>query len=123
MSTIFELIEKVKREMYRAKVGMIVTHEGIVRDTSRDGFQVEYLDIDVDFQVWESILEEMRAQKGIVALEADIITGRRYVGQELLLIVIAGDFREHVFPVLEKTVNRLKNEAIVKKEKLLNGQF
>ncbi|MFX0066685.1 MAG: molybdenum cofactor biosynthesis protein MoaE [Candidatus Hermodarchaeota archaeon] len=121
MPTIFELIEKVKREMYRAKVGMIVTHEGIVRGTSREGFQVEYLDIDVDFQVWEIILEEMRAQKGIVAVEADIITGRRYVGQELLLVVIAGDFREHVFPVLEKTVNRLKNEAIFKKEKLLSG--
>ena len=121
MSTIFELIKKVKNNLSPARVGMIVTHEGIVRGTSREGFQVEYLDIHVDFQVWEIILEEMRAQKGIVALEADIITGRRYVGEELLLVVVAGDIREHVFPVLEKTVNRLKNEAIFKKEKLLSS--
>ena len=115
-----ELRERVKHELNPAKVGMIVTHEGIVRGSSREGFPVEYLDIDVDFQVWKTILQEMRAQKGIAAVEADIITGRRYVGDELLLVVIAGDIREHVFPILEKTVNRLKKEAILKKEKLIS---
>jgi molybdopterin synthase catalytic subunit len=34
---------------------------------------------------------------------------------------VAGDIRENVFPVLEETVNRLKAEAVKKKEWLANS--
>jgi molybdopterin synthase catalytic subunit len=33
-----------------------------------------------------------------------------------MLVVVAGDIRENVFPVLEETVNRIKKEALSKKE-------
>ena len=36
-----------------------------------------------------------------------------------MFIAVAGDIRENVLPLLEKTLNRLKKEAVKKREKLL----
>ncbi|GLI34251.1 molybdenum cofactor biosynthesis protein MoaE [Desulforhabdus amnigena] len=118
MPTLNDLVEKVKAEIDVSKVGMIVCHNGIVRGTSREGLPAEYLDIDVDTAKWESILREMRTEEGIAAVEAYLFTGRRQVGDDVMFVVVAGDIRENVFPVLEKAVNRLKKEAVLKKEKL-----
>jgi molybdopterin synthase catalytic subunit len=118
VTTLYDLVEKVKAEIDVAKVGMIVCHNGIVRGTSRAGDPAEYLDIDVDSAAWERILQEMRRAEGISAVEAHLFTGRRKIGEDVMLVVVAGDIRENVFPVLEKTVNRLKKEAVLKKEKL-----
>ena len=119
MPTLNDLVEKIKREMDPLKVGMIACHNGIARGTSRAGELAEYLDIDVDTDVWERILQEMRAEPGIAAVEAYLFTGRRRVGDDVMLIAVAGDIRENVLPVLEKTLNRLKKEAVKKREKLL----
>jgi hypothetical protein len=37
----------------------------------------------------------------------------------VMFIAVAGDIRENVLPVLEKTLNRLKKEAVKKQEKLV----
>lgn len=119
MPTLNDLIEKIKKEVDFAKVGMIACHNGVARGTSRAGEPTEYLDVDVDSDVWEKILVEMRSEPGISAVEAYLFRGRRRVGDDVLLIAVAGDIRENVLPVLEKTLNRLKKEAVKKREKLL----
>jgi molybdopterin synthase catalytic subunit len=119
MPTLNDLVEKIKREIDFSKVGMIACHNGIVRGTSRAGEVAEYLDIDVDADVWERILQEMRAEPGIAAVEAYLFMGRRCVGDDVMFIAVAGDIRENVVPVLEKTLNRLKKEAVGKRERLL----
>ena len=118
MPTLNDLVDKIKREMDTAKVGMIACHNGVVRGVSRAGEPAEYLDIEKDSGVWEKILEEMRSEPGIAAVEAYLFTGRRQLGEDVMFIAVAGDIRENVLPVLEKTLNRLKKEAVIKKEKL-----
>ncbi len=115
---LYQLMEEVRDRIDPARVGMIVCHNGIVRGTSRDGQIAEYLDIDCDGEAWDRILDEYRRRPGISAVEAHLFTGRRQVGDDVLLVVVAGDIRENVFPVLEEVVNRLKAEAVVKREKL-----
>lgn len=117
--TLNELVDTIKRQVDFSKVGMIACHNGVVRGTSRTGAEVEYLDIDMDAETWERILQESRREPGISAVEAYLFTGRRKVGDDVMLIAVAGDIRENVLPVLEKTLNRLKKEAVRKKEKLL----
>ena len=119
MSKLMEMIEKIKREADPAKVGMIACHNGLVRATSRGGEPAEYLDIDVNPEAWQRVLDEMRAQPGIAAIEAHLCTGRRNIGDDVLLVAVAGDIRENVFPVLEGVVNKLKAQAVIKREKLL----
>ncbi|MHC1741678.1 MAG: molybdenum cofactor biosynthesis protein MoaE [Syntrophobacteraceae bacterium] len=113
-----DLVDKIKREADPAKVGMIACHNGVVRGTSRAGEPAELLDIDIDREAWHRVLGEMRGEPGISAVEAHLFTGRRMVGDDVLLIAVGGDIRENVLPVLEKTLNRLKKEAVLKKEKL-----
>ncbi len=122
MPTLNDLVEKIKREADFKKVGMIACHHGLARGTSRSGELAEYLDVDVDAEVWEQVLREMREEPGISAVEAYLFTGRRYVGDDVMLIAVAGDIRENVLPVLEKTLNRLKKEAVKKREKLVSDQ-
>ncbi len=117
--TLNDIIDKIKSRADFSKVGMIVCHNGVVRGSSRSGQPVQYLDIDVDANRWERVLEELRAEPGIIALEAYLFTGRRFVGQDVMFIAVAGDIRERVLPVLEKAINRLKAEAVKKQEKLL----
>lgn len=115
-----DLVQKIKREVDFNRVGMIACHHGIARGTSRAGEPVEYLDIDVDTGEWEEVLREMRSRPGIAAVEAYLFTGRRHVGDDVMLIAVAGDIRENVLPALEMTLNRLKKEAVKKREKLLD---
>jgi molybdopterin synthase catalytic subunit len=119
MPTLNDLVDEIKRKVDYSKVGMIACHNGIVRGTSRAGGVAEYLDIDVDADVLERVLQEMRSKPGIAAVEAHLFTGRRFVGDDVMFIAVAGDIRENVLPVLEKTLNRLKREAVKKREKLL----
>jgi molybdopterin synthase catalytic subunit len=117
--TLNDLVNKIKRQVDFSRVGMIACHNGVVRGTSRAGEAVECLDIDVDTEIWDRILQEMRTEPGIAAVEAYLFRGRRRVGDDVMLIAVAGDIRENVLPVLEKTLNRLKKEAVKKGEKLL----
>ncbi|SFM90641.1 molybdenum cofactor biosynthesis protein MoaE [Thermodesulforhabdus norvegica] len=116
---ICELIEKVRRNVDYVKVGMIVCHNGVVRATTRDGRPAEKLKIKKDQEAWDKVLQEMRSRPGIAAVEAYLHEGERKVGEDVLLVVVAGDIRENVFPVLEETVNRLKSEAIKKEETVI----
>ncbi len=118
MLTLASLVEKVKNGVDPAKVGMIVCHNGVVRGTTREGLPAEFLEIEADGVAWDRVLDEMRQQPGIAAIEAHLFTGRRAVGDDVMFVVVAGDIRENVFPVLEKTVNRLKAEAVRKMEKV-----
>ncbi|MEJ5301385.1 MAG: molybdenum cofactor biosynthesis protein MoaE [Thermodesulforhabdaceae bacterium] len=114
-----DLLEKVKKEVDFTKVGMFACHNGVVRGTTRDGKVASKLYISCNRERWESILSEMRTRPGISAVEAYLHEGERKVGDDVLLIVVAGDIREHVLPVLEETLNRLKSEAVIKKEEVV----
>jgi molybdopterin synthase catalytic subunit len=117
--TLNDLVAKIKGRADFSKAGMIACHNGVVRGSSRSGQPVQYLDIDVDAKRWETILHELRAEPGILAIEAHLLTGRRFVGQDVMFIVVAGDVRENVLSVLGKAINRLKAEAVKKRETLL----
>lgn len=116
MVTLQGMIDHLKKRLDPAKVGMFACHNGVVRATTRDGRPAMALDIDCDRDAWDRVLTELRSRPGIAAVEAYLHTGRRTVGEDVLLIVVAGDIRENVFPVLEEAVNRLKKEAVKKKE-------
>jgi molybdopterin synthase catalytic subunit len=98
------------------KVGMIASHLGVVRGTSRDGRPVEAVDVVVDHRRLEKILGEARALPGIVEVLVDFNEGHLEVGEEILAVAVAGDIRENVFDALMRTVNRIKTEASRKKE-------
>ena len=114
--TLQQMVEAIKDLPDFDQVGMIACHNGVVRATSRDGRRVKGLRIELERDRLETILAEMRGSQGIIEVAVHLIEGYREVGEDVMLVAVAGDIREHVFPVLEETVERLKKEVTRKEE-------
>jgi len=111
------LVATIKAHPDYHKVGMIACHNGVVRSTSRDGREVEGLRIGVNREILECILAEQRRRPGIIEVLAHVFEGPRRVGDDVMLVAVAGDIRENVFPVLAETVEQLK-QLVTHKEEL-----
>jgi molybdopterin synthase catalytic subunit len=110
------LIDRIKSYPDYAKVGMILCHNGVVRGTSRDGRPVSGLTVTVDREALDSILAEQKQRPGIVDILVEIREGSLKVGDDVMFIVVAGDLRDHVIPVLEDTLNAIKKRVTRKTE-------
>jgi molybdopterin synthase catalytic subunit len=110
------MLAAIKSRPDAPKIGMIAVHNGIVRSTSRDGRRVNGLEVQVDWNELGRILARMRARLGIVEVMAHLFEGRRHIGDDLMLVAVAGDIREHVFPVLQETVEEIKKKVTRKEE-------
>ena len=64
----------------------------------------------------EAILSEMRKRPGIVEILAEVREGKLDVGEDVMMVVVAGDYRENCFPVLQDAVNAIKRDVTKKKE-------
>jgi molybdopterin synthase catalytic subunit len=60
MKTLNDLVQEIKHHPDYPKAGMILCHNGVVRETSRDGRQVSGLAVSVD---WQKLAEIVNAQK------------------------------------------------------------
>ncbi|MDY6952375.1 MAG: molybdenum cofactor biosynthesis protein MoaE [Thermodesulfobacteriota bacterium] len=114
-----DLIDNIKAHPDFSKVGMMLCHVGVVRETSRDGRPVSGLDLTVDRAALEAILSEQRKRPGIVEVLVEIQEGSLKVGDEVMFIVVAGDYRDHVIPVLADTLNAIKKGVTHKTEHFL----
>lgn len=111
-----KMIEAIKIHPEAEKVGMIASHLGIVRGTSRDGTRVGRVDVQYDHLKLESIIRDIKEMPGIIEVLCDAREGTLRIGEEILAVVVAGDIRENVFQALITAVNRIKAEASKKKE-------
>jgi len=108
MTTIHDLIEEVRSNPRIDRAGMIVCHNGIVRGFSRDGKEVSKLSVKANRKALEKMIDEAREKPGIVDLRVHINEGELGVGDDVLLVVVAGDIRDNTFPVLIELVGKIK---------------
>ena len=98
-------------------VGMILVHNGTVRGWSRsDRSTVTGIDVQVEENRVTAIREEFLQFPGIYDIVIESRSGLLKPGDDLLFIVVAGDIREHVKPVLADLLDRIKSEAVTKRE-------
>ncbi len=113
------LIAKVKSHPNISKAGMILCHNGIVRDFSRsDGKKVRSLSVKVDNSAIENARSWALSQSGIVAVEITALEGEFSVGDDLLYVLVAGDLRENVFNIMRELIEKIKTGCVSKKEML-----
>ena len=100
--------------------GMILCHNGVVRATSRDGRKVKGLRVAVDHIKLKQILTQQRKKPGIIAIEVEIAEDTDLaVGEDVMLLLVAGDVRENVIAVLAETLNLIKSTVTEKTEYFL----
>jgi molybdopterin synthase catalytic subunit len=113
------IAELKKKPGFTEKVGMVLVHNGVVRARSRQGgHPVERLEVHPDQAKIEAICQELSQRPGIFAVTAKANSGVFMPGDDLLFIIVAGDIRENVAPMLVEALNRIKSEAIGKTEHL-----
>ena len=114
---ILEMLNKVKRHPDYHEAGMILCHNGVVRSTSRDGRRVNGLRVAVDREQLNRILQHQRQSPGIIDILVEIAEDKDLkVGDDVMLLVVAGDIRENVIAVLAETLNQIKSTVTHKTE-------
>ncbi len=115
---ISKAIAKLKEDPeFAENVGMILVHNGIVRGWSRaDHSDVTSIDISVDHDKAERIRRDIEAMPGIYKVVMEARSGLMKPGDDVLFLVVAGDIRENVKPALALMLDRIKSEAVTKKE-------
>eukprot|EP00831_Metopus_contortus_P007829 TRINITY_DN13002_c0_g2_i2.p3 TRINITY_DN13002_c0_g2~~TRINITY_DN13002_c0_g2_i2.p3 ORF type:complete len:125 (-),score=35.14 TRINITY_DN13002_c0_g2_i2:164-538(-) len=106
-----------KEPGFADNVGMILVHNGVVRGWSRkDHSEVSGIEITTDLDKIEEIRKEIEAYEGIFRAVAQARSGKMQPGDDVLLLIVAGDIRENVKPALADFLDRVKSEAVSKKE-------
>ena len=97
--------------------GMILIHNGVVRNWSRkDKSSVSLLEVTPDFNKIESLRQEFLQREGIFDIIIEAYSGTFKPGDDLLFIIVAGDLRENVKSALADLLDKVKSEAVAKKE-------
>ena len=118
--TLEEMLVRIKSHPRISEAGMILCHNGIVRGTSRSGKPVSAINVKAHHEAVSSIISEIKARPGIIEVLVELNQGTLSVGDDIMLVAIAGDIREHVFPALQDLVQRIKQQ-ITEKEEILSS--
>ena len=111
------MIDTIKNHPAYHRAGMILCHNGVVRDTSRDGRKVSGLTLSVDHEKLRRVVETNKKKPGIVEILVEIAENKNLaVGDDVMLLVVAGDIRENVIAVLGDTLNAIKTTVTKKTE-------
>jgi molybdopterin synthase catalytic subunit len=111
------LVDHIKRRPDYYKVGMILCHNGVVRGTSRDGRKVTGLRVAVDQDTLDRVVQTHKERPGIIEILVQINSDCDLkVGDDVMLLAVAGDIRENVTAALSDTLNAIKSTVTNKTE-------
>ena len=109
-------IEEVKQTTNPEELGMILIHNGIVRGTSKSGKPVHGMKLSCDEKKLKSVIPIFKHRKGVVEVKVWINAGNLKVGDNIMLLLVAGRFKTDVLPVLEELLALVKNEIVTEEE-------
>ena len=111
------MMSTIKQHPNYNRVGMILCHNGVVRSTSRNGRQVSGLKITVDHEKLQKVIQTQKKRPGILDIQVEIAEDRDLsVGDDVMFLIVAGDIRDNVIPVLSDTLNAIKSAVTTKTE-------
>lgn len=106
------------------KVGMYLTHNGVVRGTAKarvrlgaqDAQPVIGMTFSYDREKMDAAVAETLAMDGIYYARAWLNEGELAVGEDIMFVLVGGDIRPHVIDALQFLVGRLKSECVTELE-------
>ncbi len=112
-----DMITQVKNHSDFDKAGMLLCHNGVVRRTSRDGREVSGLKVAVDQRKLEQVIAEYKKIPGIIEIVCEIAENKDLaVGDDVMVLIVAGDIRDTVITVLKDALNAIKTTVTTKTE-------
>ncbi len=111
-----EWMKEVKQSASRDDLGMILVHNGLVRGTSKSGSPVRGMKLSYDQKKLNSIIPNFRQRTGVAEVKVWINSGNLKVGDNIMLVLVAGRFRTDILPVFEELLSLIKNEIVTEEE-------
>lgn len=105
-------IKEVKEMNDPASLGMILVHDGVVRGTSKKGARIQGMRLSHDKEKLERLVSELRTREGIVDIRVWINSGELNVGDDIMLVMVAGRFRTDILPVFLDLLTAIKNDIV-----------
>ena len=109
-------IQEIKSKSPKDQLGMILVHNGIVRATSKEGKPVEGMVLSYDEKLLDSLVARFIKNNGIVDIKVWINQGKLSIGDDIMLVLVAGRFRTDVLPVFQELIREIKNNVVNEKE-------
>ena len=107
------------------KIGMYLTHNGVVRESARakvrlgaqDTKPVTGMYFSYDREKVDAVIAETYNLEGIYYIKVWLNQGELSVGDDIMYVLIGGDIRPHVVDALQYLVGRIKSECVTEKER------
>jgi molybdopterin synthase catalytic subunit len=64
----------------------------------------------------EKCVNNLKKREGITAIRAWINNGLLNIGDDIMIVLVAGRFRTDVLPVFQELLSTIKNEIVYEKE-------
>ncbi len=117
-------LREAKQHESAPKIGMYLTHNGIVRKSARakvrqgqeDTKDVSQMQFSYDQTKVEKVVQETYQLDGIYYIRIWLNEGLLQVGDDIMYVLIGGDIRPHVVDALQYLVGRIKNECVTETE-------
>lgn len=124
-------LEEAKRSPQAERIGMYLTHNGVVRATPKKQVraqseeeraegeslgEVASVDFSYDAEGLKRAVEEARTWPGVYYVRVWLNEGALSVGDSLMYVLIGADIRPHAIDALQKLVGHIKNELVVERE-------
>ena len=116
-------LKEAKAHESAPKIGMYLTHNGIVRQSAKakvrygqEAGDVTGMIFSYDQQKVDAVLADARVLEGIYYIRVWLNEGRLSVGDDIMYVLIGGDIRPRVMDALNYIVGRIKNECVVETE-------
>ena len=106
------------------KIGMYLTHNGIVRQSARANVRLGAQDtkpvtgmyFSYDREKVDAVIAETYNLEGIYYIKVWLNEGELSVGDDIMYVLIGGDIRPHVVEALQYLVGRIKIECVTETE-------
>lgn len=118
-------LREAKQHESAPKIGMYLTHNGIVRRSAKakvrfgaeDTLLVTGMYFSYEQEKVDAIIAETYKMDGIYYIKVWLNEGELSVGDDIMYVLIGGDIRPHVVDALQYLVGRIKNECVTEKER------
>ena len=116
-------LKEAKAHESAPKIGMYLTHNGIVRQSAKakvrygeDAKDVTGMIFSYDQAKVDAVLEDAKRLEGIYYIRIWLNEGELKVGDDIMYVLIGGDIRPRVVDALNYLVGRIKNECVTETE-------
>lgn len=119
-----EWLREAKKDPAAEKIGMYLTHNGVVRATARalaregdtSAAPVSGMVFSYDREKVEAAIADTYKLEGVYYVRTWLNEGELSVGDDIMYILIGGDIRPHTVDALQYLVGRIKTECVTETE-------